>query len=32
MSLLDGIRHRIRAWFRPEEHARELREEIEFHL
>jgi putative ABC transport system permease protein len=32
MSLLDGLRHRIRAWFRPEEHARELREEIEFHL
>ena len=32
MSLLDGLRHRIRAWLRPEEHARELREEIEFHL
>jgi putative ABC transport system permease protein len=32
MSLLDGLRHRIRAWFRPDAHVRELREEIEFHL
>src|SRR5688500_5653435 len=32
MSLLDAALHRIRAWFRPEAHARELREEIEFHL
>ena len=32
MSFIDGLLHRLRAWFRPEAHARELREEIEFHL
>ncbi len=32
MSLFDALRHRIRTWLRPEQHARELREEIEFHL
>src|SRR5215218_8854114 len=32
MSLLAALRHRIRTLVRPEEHARELREEIDFHL
>ena len=32
MSLLDALHHRIRAWLHPERHARELREEIDFHL
>jgi putative ABC transport system permease protein len=32
MSFLDGLLHRVRAWLRPERHARELREEIDFHL
>src|SRR5919205_625594 len=32
MSLFDALRHRVRAWLRPETHERELREEMEFHL
>ena len=32
MSMLAAFRHRLRRAFRPEQHARELREEIEFHL
>ncbi len=32
MSLLAALRHRIRTFVRPSAHARELREEIEFHL
>jgi putative ABC transport system permease protein len=32
MSMLAALRHRLRRAFRPEQHARELREEIEFHL
>jgi putative ABC transport system permease protein len=32
MSLIDAVRHRVRTWLRPGTHARELREEIEFHL
>ena len=32
MSLIDGLRYRLRALFGPERHARELGEEIDFHL
>jgi putative ABC transport system permease protein len=32
VSLLAALRHRIHRLLRPEAHARELREEIEFHL
>ena len=32
MSLVHAIRHRLRAWLHPEQHERELREEMEFHL
>jgi putative ABC transport system permease protein len=32
MSLLAALRHRVRTLVRPGAHARELREEIEFHL
>ena len=32
MSLFAAFRHRLRRLLRPEQHARELREEIEFHL
>jgi putative ABC transport system permease protein len=32
MSFLDALRHRIRTLLRPEAHARELREEMNFHL
>ncbi len=32
MSLLAALRHRLRTFIRPTERARELREEIEFHL
>ena len=32
MSLLAAIRYRLRAFFRPGAHARELREEMELHL
>jgi putative ABC transport system permease protein len=32
MSLIDALRHRVRTLLRPGAHARELRDEIEFHL
>jgi putative ABC transport system permease protein len=32
MSLLAALRHRLRTFIRPSAHARELREEIDFHL
>ena len=32
MSLLAALRHRLRRVLRPDQHARELREEMEFHL
>ena len=32
MSLLDSLRYRLRVLFRPNRHARELDEEIHFHL
>ena len=32
MSFLDALRHRIRTLLRPEAHASELREEMNFHL
>ena len=32
MSLLDGLRYRLRSLFRPDEHARDLDSEIELHL
>ena len=32
MSLLAALRYRLRTWLRPELHARELDEEIRFHL
>jgi putative ABC transport system permease protein len=32
VSLFAAFRHRLRRLLRPEQHARELREEIEFHL
>src|SRR3954468_4310906 len=32
MSLIAALRHRLRTLLRPEAHARELREEMDFHL
>ena len=32
MSILDGLRYRLRSLLRPDEHARELDSEIELHL
>ncbi|HEY7996416.1 MAG TPA: hypothetical protein VIE14_06085, partial [Steroidobacteraceae bacterium] len=32
MSMLDGVRYRLRTWLRPGDHAREAERELRFHL